>query len=223
MARVLGQMRAATDPLSGAKGLKERAHFGLIAGKRRRCYRAPKYRRPARRSFQACHGEEDALHGISNPLVVSVSASRTPVVGLAGLAQCQAAGRTAGRSAKTIPDPRPPETWRRQISPPAAGAVPPKLAKSCSVGSTPSARRSLLRPLISTRSRPILTKRAPVQISRRKILWGTKQFCRGDIRTFQPEFCPFSRAGVVAAGTIHIMDRNTGRRLSTGALIGADL
>jgi hypothetical protein len=52
MARVLGQMRASTDPLSGAKGLKERAHFGLIAGKRPRCYRARKYRRLARRSFQ---------------------------------------------------------------------------------------------------------------------------------------------------------------------------
>ena len=31
MARVLGQMRASTDPLSGAEGLKWRAHFGLIA------------------------------------------------------------------------------------------------------------------------------------------------------------------------------------------------
>ena len=36
-------------------------------------------------------------------------------------------------------------------------------------------------------------------------------FCPADTRTFQPEFCPISRAGVVVAGTIHIMDRNTGR------------
>jgi hypothetical protein len=31
MARVLGQMRPSTDPLSGPKGPRQRAHFGLIA------------------------------------------------------------------------------------------------------------------------------------------------------------------------------------------------
>jgi hypothetical protein len=56
MARVLGQMRASTDPLSGAKGLKERAHFGLSAGKWPRCYRKRKHPRIARRPFQECHG-----------------------------------------------------------------------------------------------------------------------------------------------------------------------
>jgi len=34
MARVLGQMRPSTDPLSGPNGPRQRAHFGLIAAKR---------------------------------------------------------------------------------------------------------------------------------------------------------------------------------------------
>jgi hypothetical protein len=54
MARVLGQMRASTDPLSAAKGPKERAHFGLSAGKWPRRYRRRKQPRITRRPFQEC-------------------------------------------------------------------------------------------------------------------------------------------------------------------------
>jgi hypothetical protein len=86
-----------------------------------------------------------------------------------------------------------------------------------------SARRSLQRPLISTRSRPNLTEGRLFRYRDAKFYGGQNSFACGDTSTFQPEFCPFSEAGVVVTGTIHIMDRNTRRRLSTGALIGADL
>src|SRR6185295_2704764 len=56
MARVLGQMRASTDPPSGANGLKERAHFGLIAGKRPGCERARRHSRMVRGPVVEGHG-----------------------------------------------------------------------------------------------------------------------------------------------------------------------